>query len=108
MQDFQAIFEEATEAATTAQDVYLAKHGEPFYCGFAWVTVKPARGPFIAWCKKQTGHEFGSSGTYGGWQFWGPGKYRGQSMDVKEEGARAFADVLKQHGLKVSVGSRAD
>jgi len=32
--------------------------------------------------------------TKSDWEFHGPGTYRGQSMDIKEIGARAFADAL--------------
>ena len=39
---------------------------------------------------------------------WTCGSYNGQSMDVKEEGARAFADVFQKHGFRAYMGSRAD
>jgi hypothetical protein len=114
MQDFQAIFNEATEAANAAQDACLAKYGEPSYCGFAWVTVSPARGPFVSWCKQQiksisaTGdaRQFGKRADGGGWQFWGPGNYNGQNMHIKKAGAAAFGAVLRAHGLDVCLGLR--
>jgi hypothetical protein len=39
---------------------------------------------------------------------WKPGNYNGQSMDVLEEGARAYAAVLSKHGFRAYAGSRAD
>ena len=39
---------------------------------------------------------------------WSPGAYHGQSMDVKEAGAHAFAEVLQRAGLKAYACSRAD
>lgn len=35
------------------------------------------------------------------WQFHGPGEYRGQSMEIKEIGARAFAEALMADGTVV-------
>ena len=39
---------------------------------------------------------------------WNPADYHGQSMDVKEVGAQAYADVLEKHGFRAYMGSRAD
>jgi hypothetical protein len=39
---------------------------------------------------------------------WTCGSYQGQSMDVKEAGARAYADVLTKYGFRAYMGSRAD
>ena len=91
-------------------------------CGFAWVTVRPATGPFVAWCKKQKALAiangtragtaditYGSKAWNGGWQFWNPGGWGGQSIDVKEAGAVAFRNVLAMElGLNAETGSRLD
>ena len=37
--DIQAIHNEAKTAAIQAENAYLSQHGEPLYCGFAWVDV---------------------------------------------------------------------
>jgi hypothetical protein len=112
----QEIFEEASNAARAAvkleTDRLNAKYPGTHYdhhgcCGFAWVTIVPAREPFVTWCKKQTGREYGSKAYGDGWQFWSPG-YSGQSLDIKEIGAHAFAEVLKKYGLDACVGSRMD
>jgi hypothetical protein len=39
---------------------------------------------------------------------WNPGGSFTQSMDIKEAGAQAYADVLRQHGLDAYMMSRAD
>ena len=39
---------------------------------------------------------------------WDPAQHRGQSMDCKEQGAYAYAEVLRQAGFRASAGSRAD
>ena len=42
------------------------------------------------------------------YSIWNPGAHGGQSMDVKEVGARVYAKVLGMYGFKASAGSRAD
>jgi len=74
-------------------------------CGFAWVTVRPARGPFVTWCKK---NEKGSKHWNTGWYFWGSHVWGGQSIERKEAGMKAFAEVLKGYGLNATMGSRLD
>ena len=39
---------------------------------------------------------------------WDPAKHNGQSMDCKEVGAQAYAEVLRAHGIEAYMGSRAD
>lgn len=128
--DCQAIWEEATEAARAA--VRGARHLEnptAFDCGYAWVVITPARGPFINWLRAQkTAHvqarpgdrraphdadsRWGSRRDYGGggWQFWMPGReeHSGQSIAVFEAGAQAMAEVLQRHGMNAQAGSRLD
>lgn len=73
-------------------------------CGFAWVNVKPARGKFITWCKKNNVGRRDS--YYGGYTFWvGEG---GQSMERKTAYAGAFSKVLQAAGLNANVYSRMD
>ena len=72
-------------------------------CGFAWVTIKPARGAFVNYLK---GRQVGSNGYYGGFEIWV--REFGQSVDRKTAFARAFADVLNKYGINASVGSRLD
>ena len=106
------MFLDAKKACLEAVDDYVAKHGEPMYCGFANVKVYPARGRFVSFMKKA---DIGSSGYKGGWRISyydimpNDHKYRGtQSMDIKEEGCRAFADALEKYGITAYMESRAD
>jgi len=116
-----AVFAEAMAAATKAKLDFFLNGGReaPFNCGFAWVTVKPARGAFVDWCMKQSDYAYGSKAYGDGWQFWGPGnwptaeeagveKVYWQDMDVNAAGARAFAEVLRENGLDAYVGTRMD
>ena len=107
----KAAVEAAVEASEATPDVFA------FNCGFAWVTVRPATGPLVAYCKRmivEVGRDcraalcYGSSGHAGGWQFWHPGRSRSQSIDVHMAGARAFADVLRAAGLDAVASSRLD
>jgi len=117
----EGIFRSALAAATKAVDdnAHL-ENPNALDCGFAWVTVKPARGPFVTYLKKKIAslppgsplaRQYGSRDDYkGGWMFWKPGSenFRGQSIAVFEAGAKAFATVLNSHGIKASVSSRLD
>ena len=107
----QEIFAEAKASSDSAVDEFVEKHGEPMYCGFANVLIRPARGPFIKWLKS---NDIGSNGVYGGWRVpWhkiseGHKNSYTQSMDIKETGCDAFADVLEKYGMKAYMQSRAD
>lgn len=114
--DPRAVYNEAYAAASAAMKDYLVRIGsEPMYCGFAWVKIKPAKGGFVNYCKK---NNLGSVAYNGGYQIWKPGGWPssaevgfqiyGQSMDVNEEGSRAFAKVLRDNGLEAYMECRAD
>ena len=112
--DFATILAEAHQAASDAQrnEVEQMNH---FNCGFAWVTVD-GRHPLVRWCRQQSspkavGTEFrmyGSKGYPKGWQWWCPGSFRGQDVDIHRKGAQAFADKLAEYGITATVDSRLD
>jgi len=98
---------EAELAANSAQSKFLAEHGEQAYCGFAWVDVSVER------TNSREAKALEKMGFKKSWepktmQLWSPGNYHGQSMDVKEVGARAYAEVLTKYGFKAYSNSRAD
>lgn len=101
------IVQEAFTAARQAEADFRAQHGEPGYCGFAWVDVyvdrtnsKQAKELIAAGLKKDYKPKCLS--------VWNPGGSGTQSMDIKEAGAHAFAEVLRKAGLRAYAGSRAD
>ena len=105
--DIQAIHNEALNAAITAENAFLSQHGEPLYCGFAWVDV------FVERTNSKEAKLLKSIGFKPSWRrkclnLWKPGGYNGQSMDVLEAGAHAYAEVLSKHGFRAYMGSRAD
>ena len=110
------IHNEATVAAKNAVAEYLEdwtaktggnQYGEPMYCGFAWVDVAVTR------TNSKEAKLLESIGFKPSWrpkqmQLWDPAQHAGQSMDCKEVGARAYAEVLRKHGFEAYMGSRAD
>ena len=92
-------------ARKAAQD-FLATHGDRDACGFAWVTVyekgstKLGRALLKCGFRKQYG---------GGLTMWNPSGLGVQSINVKEEGAEAFAKFIREHlGVKAYAQSRMD
>ena len=105
--DIQAIKNEAELAANLAQADFLHKHGEMAYCGFAWVDVYVSRtNSKEAKLLKEIGFKRDYKPKC--LNLWKPGNYNGQSMDVLEAGARAYAEVLSKYGFRAYMGSRAD
>lgn len=76
-------------------------------CGFAWVNVGDGRSSFARWLKD---NEYANKDYYGGYQIWSSrfGSDSSQSVERKEAGCRAAAEVFNSYGLKASVQSRLD
>lgn len=105
--NIQSIHQEATVAAKEAAQEFLFKHGDTPYCGFAWVEVQVKR------TNTKEAKELISVGFQKSWlprrlYLWNPAETPTQSMDVLEAGARAYADVLQNHGFCAHMHSRAD
>ena len=113
--DITAIVAEAKAEAAVAAHTWLAKwkegtggneYGEPMYCGFAWINIYGIKG------NTKLGKRFKAAGVErsydGSLQIYNPSGHRGQSMDVKEAGAEAAANVFTKYGFKCYAGSRAD
>ena len=111
----QMIHTEATSAAKAAVakllDEWTEKtggnqYGEPMYCGFASTKIYGVKGNTrLGKAFKAAGIEKDYSGAY---SIWNPSKHAGQSMDVKEVGAQACAQVFKNYGFTAYMDSRAD
>ena len=106
------MFLNARKVAIKAVDDYVEKYGEPMYCGFANVSIHPARGRFVSFMKKAG---IGSKGYGGGYRISyydimpQDHQYRmTQSLDIKEIACEAFRDELRKYGLTVYAESRAD
>ena len=106
------MFLDGKKACLEAVDDFVAKHGEPMYCGFANIVIRPARGRLVKFLKEM---EIGDNGYGGGWRVSyydlmpkGHSYGHTQSMDIKEEGCTAFAHALKKYGIDCYMQSRAD
>lgn len=100
----------AAAVAAEAEDKRLPpENSRGFDVGFAWVVIKPAKGEFVTWAKAQGLGEVRSYGG-GGFQIWYSkfDKTATQSVSVHYAAARAFADVLKAHGINALADQRLD
>ena len=106
------MFLNARKVAVKAVDDYMKDKEEPMYCGFASVSIHPAKGKFVKFMKDAG---VGDSGYRGGYRI----SYydimpkdhpysHTQSMSIKEEACEAFRDELRKYGLTVYAESRAD
>ena len=113
--DVKAILAEAKQAAQIAAQSFLDdwnaktggnQYGEPMYCGFASTKIYGVKGNTkLGKAFKAAGIEKDYSGAY---SIWNPSGHGGQSMDVKEVGAQACAQVFKNYGFTAYMNSRAD
>jgi hypothetical protein len=115
VEDLKTIMQEAKQSAAIAAQSFLDdwnastggnQYGEPMYCGFAWVNIYKIKGNTkLGRAMKTAGYTKDYTGAY---QIYNPAGYGGQSMDVKEAGARAAAKVFEQYGFTAYPGGRAD
>ena len=115
VEDLKTIMQEAKQSAAIAAQSFLDdwnastggnEYGEPMYCGFAWVNIYNIKGNTkLGRAMKTAGYTKDYTGAY---QIYNPAGYGGQSMDVKEAGARAAAKVFEQYGFTAYPGGRAD
>jgi hypothetical protein len=97
---------EAFSAAEKAAADHIQNNPDVWYpCGFAWVVIKPARGPLVKYLKHTN---MGRTSDSGGFTVYNPSKNHTQWMDAKYEGAKAFAKVLTDAGYKCYAYSRID
>ena len=106
------MFLNARNKAIEAVDKFMEGREEPMYCGFANVSIHPAKGRFVNILKKAG---IGDKGYRGGYRisFYDimPQDHRWrhcQSLDIKEIACEAFRDELRKYGLTVYAESRAD
>jgi hypothetical protein len=100
-----AIHTQALESARQASQDYIEKHGEPYYCGFAWVKIRVKGSTKMGKALKTIGFKLAWDG---GLDLWNPSGHNTQSMDVKEAGAYAYAEVMRGHGIDCYARSRPD
>ena len=114
-QAIRSILAEAKRAAARASQEWVQdwkartggnEYGEPMYCGFASTKIYGVKGNTkLGKAFKEAGIEKDYSGAY---SIWNPSGWAGQSMDVKEVGAQACAEVFRNYGFTAYMDSRAD
>lgn len=106
LDNLAAVHQQATQAAAKATEDFLAQNGDRDSCGFAWVTVNEKGSTKLGRALKALGFK---PAYGGGLQLWNPSGSWTQCITAKEQGARAYAQVLQQAGIdRVSAGSRLD
>lgn len=108
MSNLTNVLKTAKTAAMDAEKQFIDAHGEPMYCGFAWVEVAVERTNSKVAKELAMAGGFDKSYKRKTMTLWNPGESGTQSMDVKEAGARAYAKVLQEFGLSATACSRAD
>lgn len=101
----QIIDEAVTAAKARAKVAFEEIGGDRGACGFAWVDIKPNRGLL---CKTLKEQKLGSNGWNGGLCCWNPAGAHVQSVYVLEQGAYAFAEVLRKYNVNAWASSRLD
>lgn len=78
-------------------------------CGFAWVVIRPARGPLVAWLKKQLIGRAAYGGGYDvrSWEL-ATSTRSSQSYEKGMAAARAAADVFQKYGIDAYANGRLD
>jgi len=105
------IWTEACVAGKTAVEEYHRQYGEPLYCGFGHVNIRPARGKFVNFLKKVGVGDVGYNGGYNVSYYDIMDDHplsHTQSLDLKEACVDAFAHVLQKYGLDAWGVGRAD
>ena len=96
---------EAAQKASNAK--YNEIGGDQYACGFAWVDV------YVDRTNSKVAKELIAAGFRKDYKpkcvsMWNPGGLGVQNIDIKEAGAEAMAQVLREVGLKAYAGSRLD
>lgn len=101
----------AAAAAAVAQNNKLAaESSRGFDCGFAWVTIRPGRGPFVTYLKSQRIGQPRGYDRQPGYGLWYSDLHElpTQSVSVHEAAVRAFCEVLQSYGINANWNSRLD
>ena len=103
----EAVARGLVEAQKASQAKYNEIGGDQYACGFAWVDV------YVDRTNSKVAKELIAAGFRKDYKpkcvsMWNPGGLGVQNIDIKEAGAEAMAQVLREVGLKAYAGSRLD
>jgi hypothetical protein len=97
---FNELHEIALEAAKTATDKFIEKHGDWDCCGFAWVHASVKGNTKVGKAFKAVGF---TKAYGGGYQLWNPSGSSTQSLSAKEAGTDAYVKVIRQYLPEIGV-----
>ena len=102
------------EAAHSAVNEFVKKHGEPMYCGSSHIIIlEDSQGKFVTWLTQQgLGDSVDKRGKTYKLSYYsimrGHRLLGTQSLDLQETAMEAVQSVLQLHGIKSSIRSWAD
>ena len=110
--DLKVILAKANQAAVNASEQAYQQNGNSDWdaCGFAWVDIYEFEGKRLKGntkmgkALKAASVDQNWNRVFSQWCNW----YGGQSISIKEAGARAYARVLEGYGFTAYAGSRLD
>jgi len=114
VENIGAVHVKAQKAAFEVATKFLNERmgGKDNYpCGFAWVTVSEKGSTKMGRALKAIGFRkaYLDIQSNGGLELWNPSGLLVQNVDVKEAGAEAYAEVLRNElGVTAYAGSRCD
>ena len=107
--DIKSIVAEGVKKAKDASMAQYEAMGrkDAYACGFAWVDV------YVSRTNSKEAKELIAAGFKKDYKprclsMWNPGDLPVQNIDIKEAGAYAMADFLREQGLTAYAGSRLD
>ena len=86
------------------------KESRGFDCGFAWITIKPARGAMVNYLKSIGVGRTGDYGSGNGYSLWYSKVHdvNTQSLSVHQAAIAEVERVFKDNGIECRTGSRLD
>lgn len=94
--------------AKIAGDAAAKNRGDSMQSGVVWVSIRPARGPFVKWCKA---NRIGRTNKYEGGYYISSVDacaFAGQNVEAKLDGCSAFAAVLQANGIPATACDRLE
>lgn len=101
------------DAAQTAVDEFVSKHGEPKYCGMSNIVLEDPQGRLVKWLTQQgLGDSHDKRGKTHKLTYYsvmrGHRLLGAQSLDLQEAAMDAVQSVLELHGIKAHIRSWVD
>ena len=100
LDNIESVHNTAIAAAQRAEADFRAQHGEPGYCGFAWVHVSEKASTKLGRALKSVGFR---KSYQGGLDLWNPGGSGTQSMDIKDKRSQSLNPNKVLSSIKIDI-----